>query len=64
MRGAAPMRPGHWAQIVSLAAGLAALCAVFVLAAWALRAPELPEFLRALRRKKGRAAIADEAQAM
>jgi putative peptidoglycan lipid II flippase len=46
---------GRAAQIAALSCGLAAVCAAFLLAAWALRATELREFIGAVRRKKDRA---------
>jgi putative peptidoglycan lipid II flippase len=46
---------GRGTQIVALSCGLGAVCAAFLLAAWALRAPELREFVQAVRRKKDRA---------
>jgi putative peptidoglycan lipid II flippase len=48
---------GRGAQIVALSCGLAAVCAAFLLAAWALRATELREFIEAVRRKKDRAPV-------
>jgi putative peptidoglycan lipid II flippase len=44
--------PRAWPQILALSCGLAAVCAAFLLAAWALRATELREFVRSVRRKK------------
>ncbi len=43
--------PRAW-QILALVCGLAAVCAVFLLAAWALRATELREFVQSFRRKR------------
>jgi hypothetical protein len=53
--GPAMTSPRAWPQLLALSCGLAAVCAVFLLAAWALRATELSEFLQSLRRKKDRA---------
>jgi len=44
--------PRAWPQILALSCGLAAVCAAFLLAAWALRATELREFVQSVRRKK------------
>ena len=44
--GAATASPRAWPQILALSCGLAAVCAAFLLAAWALRATELREFIR------------------
>jgi len=49
--GAATASPRAWPQILALACGLATVCAAFLLAAWALRATELREFVRSFRRK-------------
>jgi putative peptidoglycan lipid II flippase len=53
--GAATGSPRAWPQLLALTCGLAAVCAVFLLAAWALRATELREFAQSFRRKKDRA---------
>ena len=45
---------GRAVQIAALSCGLAAVCAAFLLAAWALHATELREFIQAVRRKKDR----------
>jgi putative peptidoglycan lipid II flippase len=55
VRGAVTESPRAWPQILALACGLAAVCAAFLLAAWALGATELREFVRSFRRKKDRA---------
>jgi len=52
--------PRAWPQILALSCGLAAVCAAFLIAAWALRAPELREFARALRRQHERPAVPAE----
>jgi putative peptidoglycan lipid II flippase len=52
MGGPAMASPRAWPQLVALSCGLAAVCAVFLLAAWALRATELREFVQSFRRKK------------
>jgi len=44
-----------WPQILALSCGLAAVCATFLLTAWALRSTELGEFVQSFRRKKERA---------
>jgi putative peptidoglycan lipid II flippase len=46
---------GRGAQVVALACGLGAVCAAFLLTAWALRATELREFAQSFGRKKDRA---------
>ena len=53
--GPATASPRAWPQILALSCGLAAVSGAFLLAAWALRATELREFIEALRRKKDRA---------
>lgn len=50
--GPATVSPRAWPQLVALSCGLAAVSAVFLLAAWALRATELREFVQSFRRKK------------